>query len=290
MSTNINSIGENINSAATLEWKARNLAHGLNLGKHQSKKLGIGMEFDQFRNYVQGDDIRLLDWKMYAKTGQYFIRQSEVETNNSLLVSIDNSKSMDYTEAGYSKMDFAKIITATLSYIMARQADQFSWKSGDVSFPKSQGLKNWRRSLIALDRLKTADVHNLIKADNKRSSESGLHLWITDLYLDQDDFDNFIASNYSPNRELIVFHLIGRDEENLNFDSNSKFIDLETGEALHVNAKQFADRYRKSLGQHIHQIKRSCQNKGIVYRKLYLQSELKNELRAFLLDYNALTQ
>ena len=286
--SNINTIGGHIDSAASLEWKSRSLAKGLNLGKHESKKLGVGMEFDQFRNYVQGDDIRLLDWKMYAKTGQYFIRQSAIETNHSLLVSIDNSKSMDYIEAGTSKMDLAKIITATLTYIMARQADHFSWQGGATSFAKSQGLKNWLRSLLVLNELSTDDSTNLINPQKTRTNDSGIHLWITDLYLDKAAFDQFIANNYSPNRELIIFHLIGRREEKLDFDTNSKFIDLESGEEMHVNAKKFSERYRNALGQHIHQIKRTCQNKGIVYRKVYLQSDLQQELRSFLIDYNAL--
>ena len=288
--SNINIIGGTIESAASLEWRARNLAKGLNLGKHKSKKLGVGMEFNQFRNYVQGDDIRLLDWKMYAKTGQYFIRQSDVETIHNLHVSIDNSKSMDYVETGISKIDLAKIITATLSYIMGQQADQFSWQSGSVAFAKSQGLKNWRRSLLALDKLESDDQPSLISQQKTRTKDSGIHLWITDLYLDKEAFDQFVANNYNPNRELIIFHLIGRNEEVLNFDASSKFIDLESGIEMHVNAQKIAKQYQDALCQHIHQIKRTCQNKGIVYRKIYLQADLKNELRSFLMDYNSLTQ
>jgi len=277
-------INVNIQSASDLEWKARIFAKGLILGKHHSTKLGGGMEFTQYRNYVQGDDVRLLDWKMYAKSNQYFIRQSEIESNNKLQVTIDSSKSMDYSEAGVTKLEVAKVITATLSYIMAQQGDQFAWESGSSSFPNSTGLKNWRRSVLQLDRLLSEEEiipKAIIPID-------GVHLWISDLYLDEVDIEKFITSVSGKNAEIVIFHLIGKDEESLDFGNNSKFIDLESGEHLYVNAKKFIAKYKVALDEHLFQIKRLCTRKGIVYRKIYLQSDLKSEMQSFLTDYNVM--
>ncbi len=274
-----------ISSAASLELYARNIARGLQLGKHASRKLGIDMEFDQFRKYVQGDDLRLLDWKMYAKTDQYYIRQSVVETNNSLHITIDNSMSMDYKEEGISKLDKAKIMVATLTYIMARQADQFSWKGNSFQFSKSQGLKNWRKSIIDLHRLE-AEVN---KDASLSSTTGGIHAWITDLYADLESIESFLSAHRNSRTEMVLFHIIGHKEENLTFDNNSKFIDLESGEEMQVDVPSYASDYKEVLGQHIHAVKRICQNKGIVYRKIYLQSEVSDDLRTFLSDYNALS-
>ena len=285
MSRSINKeVAENIRSAANLELKARNLARGMNMGKHHSFRIGGGMEFDQYRNYVQGDDIRLLDWKMYAKSQQYYIRQSKIESNSCLHVILDNSKSMSYEEDGKSKIGIAKIITATLSYVIVQQGDQFGWQAGKSIFAKSSGLKNWRRSLLQLEKLNMdseALSDHVVRID-------GIQLWITDLYMELSKIEQFVTSCVSRNSELVIFHLIGRNEESLNFKNNSKFLDLESGEKLHVNAKKYSKRYQNALNQHLFQVKRICQRKGIVYKKIYLQSELKLELQLFLTEYNAM--
>ncbi|MFT6809233.1 MAG: hypothetical protein ACJA01_002465 [Saprospiraceae bacterium] len=285
MSRSINKeVAGNIRSAANLELKARNLARGMNMGKQHSLRIGGGMEFDQYKNYVQGDDIRLLDWKMYAKTQQYYIRQSKIESNSCLHVILDDSKSMSYEEEGKSKIGIAKIITATLSYVIVQQGDQFGWQAGKSIFAKGSGLKNWRRSLLQLENLnmdsKTLSDH-VVRID-------GIQLWITDLYMELSKIEQFVTSCASRNSELVIFHLIGRNEESLDFKNNSKFLDLESGEKLHVNAKKYSKRYQNALNLHLFQVKRICQRKGIVYKKIYLQSELKLELQLFLKEYNAM--
>ncbi len=279
-------IGTAISSAASLELYARNIARGMQLGKHASRKLGIDMEFDQFRKYVQGDDLRLLDWKMYAKTDQYYIRQAVIETNNNLHITIDNSKSMEYREEKLSKLDKAKIMVATLSYIMARQADQFSWSSRTSHFDKSQGMKNWRKSIIELNQLSSTEA---IGPDAVNPGSSGIHVWMTDLYSDIKTIESFLTHHASAQHEMVLFHLIGRKEENLTFDNNTKFIDLESGEEMQVDVPTYTSQYKEALGQHIHTVKRLCQNNNIVYRKVYLQSEIPDDLRSFISDYNALT-
>jgi len=277
---------QHIDTATRLEWQARTYARGLRLGKHVSKKVGLGMEFNQFRSYVQGDDLRRLDWKMYAKTHDYFIRQSDVERNQQLQIIIDNSKSMDYQEKGTSKLDYAKLITATLTYIIAQQGDQFGWRSDDYTFVNSFGLHNWRRSLLDLDKLSSSNETSLPSGN----AQNGMLLWITDGYMEHQTIDKFLLTQNNPNQEIVLFHLVGRQEEELAFDANSKFVDLETGEELQVNAKQYADTYQANLGEHFHQIKRSCMNQGVVYRKIYLQDDFSQVLRNFLADYNHLTQ
>lgn len=286
----VQEVHSQIDSAQKLEWTARNLARGLNFGKHNSQKIGVGMEFNQYRNYVQGDDIRLLDWKMYAKTQQYYIRQADIETNNSLHIAIDNSTSMDYSEGEMSKIELGKILTATLSYVIAQQSDQFGWSSGGKEFPKSQGLKNWRRSILTLDQLTTNMQSNKIDKATMVNRNSGVHVWVTDLYASQQDIEDYIATHNNPQVEMILFHLIGKEEEQLNFKSNTKFIDLETGTEMQVNAVKYAKEYKDALGQHVLNIKRHCQSKHVVYRKIYLQSDIRKELSSFLRGYNSLSQ
>ena len=191
---------------------------------------------------------------------------------------------MDYTEKKKSKIDLARLITSTLTYVMAQQGDQFSWSADDMAFTASFGLHNWRRSIVQLDKLTTQeDIKPLSTFVN-----DGLLVWITDLYMDIDEIKKMIRGHASPLSEIIVFHLVGRQEEDLSFDANTKFIDLETQEEIQVNTKKYAATYKKALGEHIHEVKRYCLNQGVVYQKIYLQDNLKEVLQVFLATYNHL--
>lgn len=284
MATQTSQLTDHLDSAHLLEWTSRQLARGLQLGSHRSKQVGVGMEFHQFRNYVQGDDVRLLDWKMYAKTQDYFIRQADIESTQQLHIHIDTTRSMDYQEADQTKIDLAKLITATLTYVMARQGDQFSWSAAHTSFADSYGLHNWRRSVLELDKLTT---HNNPTTPSTFVN-NGLLLWITDLYEDLDIIKKFILEQHQPFTEVIIFHLVGRKEENLSFDANTKFVDLETQQEIQVNAKQYAATYKEALGQHIHEVKQYSLQQGVVYQKIYLQDNIQEALQLFLLTYNRL--
>jgi len=274
-----------LDDVAGLEWMARRLAKGLMAGRHASQKLGRGMEFTQYRSYVQGDDLRLLDWKMYAKTGKYFIRQSDIESDHSLHIDLDDSKSMEYQEDGFSKFKLSKLITATLTYVMAQQLDDFSWQSGGLHFTRGRGLKTWRRSLQSLHDLMTSSDETLKTSFDR----VGRILWITDLYYELGDIKERLQQYLGPGRELTIFHIVGKKEENLSFGSNTKFVDLESREEMQVDASRYVDDYKEAYHDHISKVKHLCLIHEVIYKRIYLQSDLVTELRTFITDYNAMT-
>ena len=272
-----------IDSIEMLEWIAKNLARGFLSGKHHSKKVGAGMEFSQYRPYAQGDDLRMLDWKMYGKTGKYYVRMAPVEVDHVFWGHIDDSKSMDYSEQGISKLQIAKTLVAALSYMLAQQGDQFAWESGSAHFPKSSGIRQWRKSLVTLFNIET------------RSEEyeyaflgRGIHVWITDLYDEMDRIQSKIDRFLGKGHELVVFHLAGRLEEQLSFDANTKFIDLETNESIRVNAPAYARDYREKYFNHIQSVIRYCEEKRVVYHKVFLDESLVDSLRVFINRFNEL--
>ena len=287
MSTSHDDIDISIfDDVTSLDWHARRLAQGLLLGSHRSQKLGSGLEFNQYRAYTQGDDLRLLDWKMYAKTGKYFVRQSTIDSNQHLHVTLDDSRSMDYREKGYSKFQLAKLITAALTYVITQQQDNCSWQSGLQLLPKGHGLKHWRRSLLELSALSTSVTEH---ANAIKNNYRGMQVWITDLYLDLKDLDQYLDTISGPKREVVVMHIIGRDEENLAFSKNTKFVDLESGAEVQVNTQQFAENYKNAFGDHVHKTKRLITQKNAIYRKMYLDDDVALTLRDFIVDYNQLS-
>src|SRR5215213_9203452 len=116
---------ELINTMDGLELIARIIVEGFMSGSNKSQAIGIGQEFSQYRNYEPGDDLRQLDWKMYARSERYYIKQADVETNITVRFMIDASRSMAYEEGGISKMLYAKVMTAALAYLARKQSDAF---------------------------------------------------------------------------------------------------------------------------------------------------------------------
>jgi uncharacterized protein (DUF58 family) len=116
---------EILNSVSGLELIARIIVEGFMSGSNKSQTIGAGQEFSQYRNYEPGDDLRQLDWKMYARSERYFIKQAEIETNITVKFMIDASHSMSYSEDKLSKLQYAKVLTAALAYLARKQSDTF---------------------------------------------------------------------------------------------------------------------------------------------------------------------
>lgn len=272
-----------IDSAKALEWIAKSVAKGQLQGKHRSQRLSSGYEFSQYRPYVQGDDLRLIDWKMYAKTDKYYIKQSDVERDHDLHCIIDNSRSMMYEENNWSKLLFAKLLTACITYVIAQQGDAFSWTTTDQIFPNALGMQHWKNSIHALHQLSASDG-SLNSELNPESNK--VYLWLTDLYHDIDAIRSKVNSLKHNNTELIVFHLIGEQEESLDFGNNTTFIDLENEQQVQMNPKEYLKEYREKLEAHMSACKKIFYGNGINYQKAYINRPVQIVVRSFLESYN----
>jgi hypothetical protein len=172
-----------------------------------------------------------------------------------------------------------------MTYLAAKQGDSFSWDSNGSLTSKGQSLKDWRQSLAAIDGL-TSTSEDLPKPNH--SLLSGIHMWITDLYVDLDFIEQKIKSYSSKHSELMVLHIIGQKEENLDFPSDSSFVDLETNEEIEVDAGKYAATYRQAIGDHFHQSYRLCTQNKAFYQKIYLQDDLPDIIRRLVKQYNLL--
>ncbi|MDZ7648647.1 MAG: DUF58 domain-containing protein [Cytophagales bacterium] len=114
-----------LHTVSGLELVARIIVEGFMSGSNKSQSVGVGQEFSQYRNYQPGDDLRQLDWKMFARTERYYIKEAEIETNITVKFMLDASHSMAYTEDGVSKMQYAKVMIAALAYLARKQSDTF---------------------------------------------------------------------------------------------------------------------------------------------------------------------
>ena len=114
-----------LNSITGLELVARAIVEGFMSGSNKSQSIGSGQEFSQYKNYQPGDDLRQLDWKMFARSERYFIKEAEIETNITVKFMLDASRSMSYSEDTISKLQFAKVMIAALAFLARKQGDTF---------------------------------------------------------------------------------------------------------------------------------------------------------------------
>lgn len=261
------------------DWAIKSLALGEYHGLKRSGKLGTGMEFSQYRPYSQGDDLRQLDWKMYARSDKFYIKQSEVETNVDVTFLIDTSKSMIYKEQGWSKLDFAKMLAGVLGYVALENgdwigvADETTMKSGNDS-------RHWIRFLNTLQHLKMAEDFSEPFIENRRSKE--LFVVISDLYDVDDQLLKFIKNLKSPRNEVIVFHLMGEKEQQLDFGAAVKMEDLETGQTVQLNAEAYRSTYFAQLVEWKSNLSHEFLIHGIDYQFTNFTSPMADVVNVFL--------
>jgi uncharacterized protein (DUF58 family) len=278
---------EIINTMDGLELVARIIVEGFMSGSNKSQSVGTGQEFSQYRNYEPGDDLRQLDWKMYARSERYYIKQAEIETNIAVKFMLDASHSMAYEEQGTSKLQYAKVIIAALAYLARKQGDTIGLYT-----------VNNERITILQPRFEQQQfmrfLHNLIetKATGSWKNEGTEQLldhhgkemivFITDLYDEEQDLTRFIARLKTSRNEVIVFHVLGQHETTLDHSGAFTFRDLESGAMLKVDTRAQQKQYAERLQQWISASRLTLLEKGIHYHLLSMDAPADQVLRDFL--------
>ncbi|MBS1486324.1 MAG: DUF58 domain-containing protein [Bacteroidetes bacterium] len=256
-------------------------------GDNKSRSIGVGQEFSQYRSYQPGDDLRQLDWKMFGRTERYYIKQSEIETNVTVKFIVDTSLSMSYQEEGMSKLQYAKITIAALAYLARKQGDAFGLfalnnKKLKIVLPRFE-QQQFIRFLTELIGLKSEGLWpdaGLEQIYDHRGKE--MIIFFTDLYDQQDDILQFIARLKTSRNEVIVFHLLGRNEAEFNFNGSFTFEDIETGERTKVNTLLQKEEYRHRMEQWLSHSRSRMLEKQIDYHTVYLDQPVEAMLRNFL--------
>ncbi|HMV09588.1 MAG TPA: DUF58 domain-containing protein [Cyclobacteriaceae bacterium] len=277
---------EIINTVNGLELIARIIVEGFISGSNRSQSIGIGQEFSQYRGYEPGDDLRLLDWKMYARSERYFVKLSEIETNITIKFIVDASHSMSYSENGLSKLHYAKVMTAALAYLARKQSDAVGLygindKHPEIVLARFE-TQQFMRFVNALVQLKSEGqwgrkTESLIDHTGKE-----MIVFITDLYDQNNDLLSFISRLKTSRNEVIVFHLMGKNEHDLSYEGAFTFEDLETGARVKVDTAVKQKAYKQLMDEWIGTVRNTLLEKGISYTLVTLNAPVENTLRDFL--------
>jgi uncharacterized protein (DUF58 family) len=271
---------------------AKTVVDGFMNGFNKSTVKGPGLEFSQYRSYQPGDDLRWLDWRMFARSDRYYIRESEVETSISVRFLVDASASMNHDDDGVKKIDYARFLTASLAYLANLQGDAvglYVFQDGGLfslaSRPDPQHLKRLYYQLTQIEAAGTftKPVHykELFTGSNKKE----LLVFITDMYQHDGEISKLLDSLAALKHEVIVFQLMGQNELDLDFKGFSTLEDLETGQTIQINAQQ-AKAYKENLQQHLADIRMELLGKHIVHQLLSTNQPLDKALRDFLVQRN----
>lgn len=276
-----------------LQLAARTVVDGFLTGMHASRMKGVGLEFSQYRSYQPSDDLRWLDWKMYARSDRYYVRQSEIETSIDIQLILDASNSMLHTEDGISKIDYARYLAASLGYLSHLQGDATGLAAvseGQITtLAARREARHMARFYYQLEQLRAggrlpedANISAFTTGPHKRR----LIVFITDFYERHLEIMRLLDAFAAMGHEVIAFHLAGQQEQSARFAGYQAVEDLETGEVLPLDGSVDTARYAQAWHAFTGQISRRLLEKNIHYRMLDLQAPMDMALRDFLRHYH----
>jgi len=277
-----------LNSINGLELIARVIVEGFMSGSNKSQSVGAGQEFSQYRNYQPGDDLRQLDWKMFARSERYYIKEAEIETNITVKFMLDASRSMAYEEEGITKFQYAKVLMAALAFLARKQGDTFGLFV--VNDQQIQSIlprfeqQQFIRFLTALVAAKSEGVWEKSKGIEQLFDHHGkeMIIFITDLYDDGNDIQQFISRLKTRRNEVIVLHLMGDHETQFDFDGSFTFEDLETGIKTKADTRNQQMDYKERVQTWLSHSRSWMLEKQINYQLVQLNEPVESVLRNFL--------
>jgi len=279
---------ETLNTVNGLELVARIIVEGFMSGSNKSQSVGAGQEFSQYRSYQPGDDLRQLDWKMFARSERYYIKQSEIETNITVKFMLDASHSMAYAEDGLSKFQYAKVMIAALAYLARKQSDTFGlYVVNDQNISTIEPRFETQQFMRFLNQLIEVKSESTWKKGNGLEHIYAHHgkeliIFITDLYDDEQDLQKFISRLKTPRNEVIVFHLVGKKELDLAYEGAFTFEDLETGQRIKVDTRTQQTDYTSMINAWINASRNWMLEKQISYQLTSMDEPVDKMLRNFL--------
>jgi uncharacterized protein (DUF58 family) len=274
----------------TIDLKARTIVEGLLSGLHRSPYKGFSVEFAEYRQYLPGDDLATLDWKIYARSDRHVVKKFEEETNLDCHILLDVSASMGYGSHGITKLQYGSYLAGALAYLMNRQRDAVGLIAFDervVSMlPARSRGGHLRALLVTLERLTIGTrtnvakpMHDLAEAITKR----GLVVLISDLLDDSDRVLRGLKHFRYRGTDVIVFHVLDPDELKFPFEQAARFRDLETADEVHAEPRVVRQDYLDRMNALIALYRRELGLVGIDYCLLDTSQPLEMGLMAYLM-------
>ncbi len=281
---------EVLSKFTTLELVARSVVDGLFTGLHRSPYFGFSQEFAEYRSYNEGDDLRFVDWNVYARTNRTVIKRYLGDTNTRLTLLLDASASMAYSSFSVSKLEYAKYLAAALAFLGKRQHDAigalvFDESVREVQMPSSRP-DAFQRLLHLLDRTTPGagtSIDKALSAFAEQVPKRGLVVLISDFYTDPERLFKALRPLIYRGQDIALFHLLDPTEHRPELKTTAAMRDMETGELVHVTPEYIEQKYRHKLDSHIEQLRTVAAREQSDYIQIDTSSPLDESLHRYLL-------
>lgn len=258
-------------------------------GKHRSPVRGSSLEFAQYRKYVPGDDTRRLDWRTWGRSDRFYIKEFEADTNLRLCLLIDASGSMGFGPAGATRLDYARRLGGTLSYLAAQQGDAVGlWSLGQtaVEIPSKRGAVHLGLVLDQMAGLQPVGGTTLLAALHdaaEKIRQRALVVILSDFFVPPAELKSAIQHLRFRKHDIVAFHLLDQKELDFDFDRPARFVDLEGGEAVLADPSLIARNYREAVRQYLAEMDEVVRTTGIDYHRVKMHESYDEVLVRFLL-------
>jgi uncharacterized protein (DUF58 family) len=260
-------------------------------GIHRSATRGSSVEFAEYRKYAPGDDLKFLDWRVFARSDKFFIREFEADTNLRCYLVLDTSASMKFTSGALTRFDYARRIAGTLAHLLVHQGDA----TGLVCFtdktlhelPPRRTPTHLRQMLDTLAEAKPQGETNIVKTLHElaeRIRQRSLVIIISDLFTEVPELLECFKHLRFYKHDVAVFHLLDRQEFDFDFTRPVRFVDLESGTDLITDPAVVREAYREALNDYLAALGHGCREFDVDYRLNYLDQGYEGVLSSFLLQ------
>ncbi|MEM9657078.1 MAG: DUF58 domain-containing protein [Planctomycetota bacterium] len=274
---------------ASVPFLARMPMQGNVSGRHSSSHRGASVEFAEYRKYVPGDDIRRLDWRAYGRTDRHYVKEFEADTNLRCCFIVDTSGSMKYGSQSFTKIEYARRIAATLSYLAVQQGDAVGLScvaDGIVeSIPARRNPAHLVHVFDLLERIEprgpsefTSVLHQLAETIAQRA----LVVIISDFFVDPDALRGCFEHFRFRKHDLAAFQLLDLQETDFDFRRPMRFIDLEGGPAVFAEPHEIAQRYLQALARHTSALDQAMVETHVDFYRARLDDDYEQVLMRFL--------
>lgn len=281
---------ETLSRLSNLEIRARLVVEGFITGLHKSPYHGFSVEFTEHRQYMPGDEIKHIDWKVLGKTDRYYVKQYEEETNLKSYILMDVSGSMRYSSGKVTKIEYASYLAASLTYLMLKQRDSvglalFSDKILKYVPPRSVQtyLIHILRELENIEPQGRTNVSPAFHALAEKIKRRGLVIIISDLFDEPDKIVSGLKHFRHKKHEVLLFHILDPFEVSFAFNKEAVFLDIETGEEINTLPWHIRREYRKQVKDMLYFYQKFCRENRIDYVLMNTETELDKALSEYLI-------
>jgi len=272
----------------SISMKAKLVVEGYIIGQHRSPYHGFSVEFSEHRSYEPGDEVKHIDWKLYGKTNRLYVKRYEEETNLRTHLILDTSRSMSYTSNKISKLEYGSYLLAALSYLMISQQDAagvvlFDEKIRSFIPPKStpSHLNTLLNVLDVPEPGNNTKIESVLHQMAERINKRGLVIIISDLLDEPKNVLNGLKHFRHKKQEVILFHILDRNELEFEFDNRTKFVDMESDEEITTDPWHIKNDYKNLILDIQKYYRRNCRLNKIDYVSLFTDDSLDKGLSEY---------